>query len=46
MQHWPYCAGARTTKYLTTILRLSYDNAKVRPTIDLRQTSNLRNILQ
>jgi len=30
--------GARFTKYLTTILRLSYDNAKV--TIDLRQTSN------
>jgi len=27
-------AGARFTKYLTTILRLSYDNAKV--AIDLR----------
>jgi len=27
-------SGARFTKYLTTILRLSYDNAKV--TIDLR----------
>ena len=37
-------AGARFTKYLTTILRLSYDNAKV--TIDLRQTSNLQNILR
>ena len=38
--------GARFTKYLTTILRLSYDNAKV--TIDLRRTSrrNLQNILQ
>jgi len=35
--------GARFTKYLTTILRLSYDNAKV--TIDLRWTSNLQNIL-
>jgi len=34
--------GARFTKYLTTILRLSYDNMKV--TIDLRRTSNLRNI--
>ena len=29
-----YSTGARFTKYLTTILRLSYDNAKV--TIDLR----------
>jgi len=36
--------GARFTKYLTTILRLSYDNAKV--TTNLRQTSNLQNILQ
>ena len=36
--------GAQFTKYLTTILRLSYDNAKV--TIDLRQTSNVRNILR
>ena len=36
--------GARFTKYLTTILRLSYDNAKV--TIDLRRTSNLPNILR
>ena len=35
---------ARFTKYLTTILRLSYDNAKV--TINLRRTSNLQNILQ
>ena len=35
---------ARFTKYLTTILRLSYDNAKV--TIDLRRTSNLQNILR
>ena len=33
-------SGARFTKYLTTILRFSYDNAKV--TIDLRRTSNLR----
>jgi len=39
----PNNAGARFTKYLTTILRLSYDNAKV--TIDLRRTSNLQNIL-
>ena len=31
-------SGARFTKYLTTILRLSYDNAKV--TINLRRTSN------
>ena len=37
-------SGARLTKYLTTILRLSYDNANV--TIDLRRTSNLQNILQ
>jgi len=36
--------GARFTKYLTTILRLSYDNAKV--TIDLRRTSTLRNIIR
>ena len=36
--------GARFTKYLTTVLRLSYDNAKV--TIDLRRTSNLQNILR
>jgi len=39
-----YWSGARFTKYLTTILRLSYDNAKV--TIDLRRMSNLQNILQ
>ena len=32
--------GARFTKYLTTILRVSYDNTKV--TIDLRWTSNLQ----
>jgi len=32
------------TKYFTTILRLSYDNAIV--TIDLRRMSNLLNILQ
>ena len=38
------CPGARFTKYLTTILRLSYDNAIV--TIDLRRTSNLQNILR
>jgi len=31
--------GARFAKYLTTALRLSYDNAKV--TIDLRQMTNL-----
>ena len=37
------CA-ARFTKYLTTFLRLSYDNATV--TVDLRRTSNLRNILR
>jgi len=36
--------GARFTKYLKTILRLSYDNAKV--TIDLRRTSNLQDILR
>jgi len=35
---------ARFTKYLTTILRLSYDNTKV--TIDLRQTSPSQNILR
>jgi len=39
-----YETGARFTKYLTTILRLSYDNAKVM--IDLRRTSNLQNMLQ
>ena len=33
---------ARFTKYLTTILRLCYDNARV--TIDLRRTSDLQNI--
>jgi len=32
--------AARFTKYLKTVLRLSYDNAKV--TIDLRRTSNLQ----
>jgi len=37
-------SGAPFTKYLTTILRLSYDNAKV--TISLRRTSNLQNSLQ
>jgi len=37
-------AGARFTKYLMTILRLSYDNAKVM--IDLRRTSSLQNILR
>ena len=44
--HWNFRrpAGARFTKYLTTILRLSYDNAKV--TIDLRRTSNLQNVLR
>jgi len=36
--------GARFTKYLTTVLRLSYDNAKL--TIDLRRTFNLQNILR
>jgi len=41
-----FCAEprARFTKYLTTILRLSYDNAKVM--IDLRQTSHSQNILR
>jgi len=39
-----YKPAARFTKYLTTILRLSYDNAKV--TIDLRQTSHSQNILR
>ena len=34
--------GARFTKYLSTNLRLSYDNAKVM--IDLRWTSNLLSI--
>ena len=29
-----YIPGARFTKYLTTILRLSYDNAKVTITYD------------
>ena len=35
-KHFKVCmkSGARFTKYLTTVLRLSYDNAKV--TIDLR----------
>jgi len=33
-------SGARFTKYLMTILRLSYDNTKV--TIDLLRTSNLQ----
>ena len=37
-------SGARFTKYLRTILRLSYDNAKV--TIDLRRTSSLQNMLR
>ena len=37
---WP--PGARFTKYLTIVLWLSYDNAKV--TIDLRRTYNLQNI--
>ena len=31
--------GTRFTKYVTTILRLSYDNAEV--TIDLRRTSDI-----
>jgi len=35
--------GPDLQKYLTTILRLSYDNAKV--TSDLRRTSSLPNIL-
>jgi len=35
---------ARSTQYLTTIVRLSYDNAKV--TMDVRQTSSFHNILQ
>ena len=41
-QRW--AAGARLTKYLTTDLRLSYDDAKV--TVDLRRTSKLPNILR
>jgi len=41
---WACLPGARFTKYLTAILRLSYDNAKV--TIDLRRTSNLQNVLR
>jgi len=36
--------GARFTKYLTTVLRLSYNSARV--TIDLRWMSNLRNVLR
>jgi len=36
--------AAQLTKYPTTHLRLSYDNAKV--TIDLRLTANLQNILR
>jgi len=36
-------AWDRFTKYLTTTLRLSYDNANV--TINLRRTSNLQNII-
>jgi len=40
----PQSCAARVTKYLTTILRLSYDNAEV--TIDLRRTSNLQNIIR
>jgi len=39
-----WSTGARFTKYLTTILRLSYDNVKV--TIDLRRATNLPNILR
>jgi len=35
-------SGARFTKYLMTILRLSYDNPEV--TVDLRQMSNLPSI--
>jgi len=39
-------SGARFTKYLTTILRLSYDNRdNAIVTIDLRQTTNLPNRL-
>ena len=44
LTHPPSEPAARFTKYLTTILRLYYDNAKV--TIDLRQASNLLNILR
>jgi len=40
----PYSLGTRFTKYLMTVLQLSYDNAKV--TIELRRTSNLQNILR
>ena len=37
-------SGARITKYLMTILRLSYGDAKVM--IDLRWTSNLQNLAE
>jgi len=37
-------SGTRFTKYLTTMLRSFYDNAKV--TINLQQASNLQNSLQ
>jgi len=46
-QHWRQTNKrilGRFTKYLTTILRLFCDNAKV--TIDLRRTYNLSNILR
>ena len=36
--------GPDLQKYLATILRLSYDNAKA--TIDLRRTSHLQNVLR
>ena len=38
----PVMPGARFTKYLMTVLRLSYDNTKV--TTGLRRTSNLQNL--
>jgi len=43
--NWRRCwSGAWFTKYLMTILRLSYDNVKV--TIDLRRTSNRQKIFR
>jgi len=41
LRHCTRLPGARFTKYLTTILRLSYDNAKV--TTDPRPASSLQN---
>ena len=41
---WEQKPGARFVKYLTTVLRSSYDNAKV--TTDLLRTYGLQNILR